>query len=266
MTCEECEQILLDASNCSGIRKDWMLGVSVLNLAKAHALSCQVCAAKMSEISNIDESLNALRISSTRLEAPAAIGENLLAAFRERTKGLSSPIIQVFPWKLVWGSAAVLVLVAVVFTLYSGLNLGSPAMHTDRAVARERSGSEPAVQEPLPSISSASGAALDNLKARRDASVAKRPAPAGSGNAVAKFDHPPVVRTKQRSSMPVPDDWSLNGGGSIVRVTLPLSTLVAMGVPVHPDTSDPRVTADVTMDPFGAVMGIRLVEARTSVN
>jgi hypothetical protein len=62
------------------------------------------------------------------------------------------------------------------------------------------------------------------------------------------------------------DELSLNGGGSIVRVTLPLSGLVAMGIPVHPDASDPRVTADVMMDPFGAVVGIRLVEANTRVN
>jgi hypothetical protein len=55
------------------------------------------------------------------------------------------------------------------------------------------------------------------------------------------------------------DEFSLNGGGSIVRVTLPMSSLTAMGLPVHPDLSDPRVTADVWIDPFGDVMRVRLV-------
>jgi hypothetical protein len=266
MTCKECEQILLDASNCAGIRRNWTPGVSVLYLAKAHAHSCPACAAKISEVSNLDEALETLRISSMRMEPPAEIGENLLAAFRERTKTLRSPVVRVFPWKLVWGSAAAVGLVAVVVMFDSGLSLRSPAVGSHGTEAHRRSEGGHPVQEQLPTFSSDSGAMPDRLNTDRDRSSAKRPAAAGSGKAVAKFDHPPRVQGKQRSSMPVRDDWSLNGGGSIVRVTLPLSSLVAMGVPVHPDLSDPRVTADVMMDPFGAVMAIRLVEAKTSVN
>jgi hypothetical protein len=82
----------------------------------------------------------------------------------------------------------------------------------------------------------------------------------------AKLDRSTHRRVGRRSPSPVGDELSLNGGGSVIRVTLPLSSLIAMGVPVHPDTSDPRVTADVMMDPFGAVVGIRLVEANTRVN
>jgi hypothetical protein len=39
-----------------------------------------------------------------------------------------------------------------------------------------------------------------------------------------------------------------------------------MGLPVHADLSDPRVTADVWMDPFGAVVGIRLVPTKASAD
>jgi hypothetical protein len=49
-------------------------------------------------------------------------------------------------------------------------------------------------------------------------------------------------------------------------VTVPLSSLVAMGVPVHPEVSDGRVTADVMMDPFGAVVAVHLVEVRPTAN
>ena len=55
---------------------------------------------------------------------------------------------------------------------------------------------------------------------------------------------------RDRGPIPVSDVLSLNGGGSIVRVTLPFSSLIAMGVPVRPDLSDSRVTADVWMDPL----------------
>jgi hypothetical protein len=67
------------------------------------------------------------------------------------------------------------------------------------------------------------------------------------------------------SVLPVSDELSLNGGGNVVRVTLPFSSLVVMGVPVRPDVSDRRVTADVMMDPFGAVVAIHLVEAKSTV-
>ncbi|HMJ23143.1 MAG TPA: hypothetical protein VK513_14605 [Terriglobales bacterium] len=70
----------------------------------------------------------------------------------------------------------------------------------------------------------------------------------------------------RRFPLPVGDQLSLNGGSRVVRVRLSLSSLVAVGVPVSPDVSDRRVTADVMMDPFGAVVAIRLVQVETSMN
>jgi hypothetical protein len=65
--------------------------------------------------------------------------------------------------------------------------------------------------------------------------------------------------------MPLGDDLSLNGGSNVVRMTLPLSSLVAMGVPVRPDVSERWVTADVMRDPFGAVVAIHIVEGKSIV-
>jgi hypothetical protein len=47
--------------------------------------------------------------------------------------------------------------------------------------------------------------------------------------------------------VPLPADQllSLNGGSSVVRVNLPLSSLAAVGVPMVPDLPDRQVTADV---------------------
>jgi hypothetical protein len=218
-------------------------------------------------MTNLDEALGILRVSSMRMAPPTEIGENLLAAFRERTKRLYSPAVRVFPWNLVWRSAAVLGLVAVVVMLYSALNLRSPAVRTNRTEARGLNAGRHPVQEQLPISSSGSGAIPERLNAEHNRSSAKRPMDQSAGNTVAKLDHSARVREKRHaSSIPVWDDWSLNSGGSVVRVTLPLSSLAAMGVPVHSDVSDPLVMADVMMDPFGTVMAIRLVEAKTSVN
>jgi hypothetical protein len=71
---------------------------------------------------------------------------------------------------------------------------------------------------------------------------------------------------REEPSLPLRDELSLNGGGNVVRVTLPVASLVAMGVPMYPEVSDRRVTADVTRDPFGAVIAIHLVETRPSAN
>jgi hypothetical protein len=83
------------------------------------------------------------------------------------------------------------------------------------------------------------------------------------GAKVAKATHHPIRPSSQHV---VGDELALNGGSNVVRVTLPLSSLVAMGVPVYPEMSDRRVTADVMMDPFGAVVAVRFVEARPAAD
>jgi len=89
---------------------------------------------------------------------------------------------------------------------------------------------------------------------------------ASSKRVVAKVRKPMYERMRWQSPLPVGDELFLNGGSNVVRVTLPLSSLVAMGVPMYPDASDRRVTADVTRDPFGAVIAIHLVEVKPSTN
>ena len=267
MTCKECEQILLDTSNYGdskgGVPGE---GESVLNQAKVHAQTCAVCAAKMSEISQLDDALQQLRISSVGNKAPAAIEASLLTAFRERTRAQGSPITRTFPWRVAWVPAAALLSVAVVIALYSASSLRSPTAHIVGADPSGGSGNGRPVERESPTIASGSVVTPSGGESARNRSNAARTAAAGSIGLAARANQPMRAGRKDRASMPAGDDLSLNGGGSIVRVTLPLSSLVAMGVPVQPDTSDPRVTADVMMDPFGAVTGIRLVEAEPKAN
>ena len=257
MTCEECEQILLD-SNCDVDGKGSIPGVSVMNLAKSHAQDCPACAAKMFEVDKMKDALDQLRLTTMHMEAPAAIEANLLAAFREMA-GRDPSVPWKFPWKLVWGAAAALLLAALGVTFYPAMRSKSPV-----TVQIEKNHSEQLAQRQMsPIISVATGRAeVENHRPNTG-----RPVSRGFGGVAAKRDKPPHEGSVgRRSPTPAADELSLNGGGSIVRVTLPLSSLVAMGVPVHPDISDPRVTADVMMNPFGSVMAIRLVEAKPSKN
>jgi anti-sigma factor RsiW len=257
MTCEECEQILLD-SNCGVDGKGWITGVSVMNLAKSHAQDCPACATKMSEFDKMKDALDQLRVTTVRMEAPAAVEANLLAAFRREMAGRDSSVPKIFPGKLVWGSSAALLLVLAGVVLYSSLRSRPPV-----TVQIGRNHSEQLAQRQVsPTISGATGRAV--VESHRPNTV--RAVGGGSGSAAAKLDKPLHEGAGRQSPTPAADELSLNGGSSVVRVTLPLSSLVAMGVPVHPDISDPRVTADVMMDPFGSVMAIRLVEAKPSKN
>jgi hypothetical protein len=264
MTCEECEQILMDGKKGAGA-SGWMPGVSVSNLAKAHAQSCSACAAKMCEISHLDDALHQLRISSVGMEAPATIETSLLAAFRERTRSEGSPVTRVSPWRLAWVPAAALLIVAVVVALYSASSLKKSSAHKIAPKAGGRIEAEHPVQQ-SPTIASGSVVTRNRRDSVRNRLNGERTAAAGSIGVTARVNQPTRSGGTPASSVAERNDLALNGGSSIVRVTLPLSSLVAMGIPVHPDASDHRVTADVMMDPFGAVVGIRLVAANTKVD
>jgi len=253
MTCEECKEILLDSDKCAS-RKNWMPGVSVLSLAKRHAENCSACAETMSEISKMNGAFDQLRFSTKQMEAPATIEANLLVEFRRRAPSARfAPIT--FRRGLLWGSAFVLAVTAGLIS-YSALRARS--FMTDRAVRTERSVPQP----PSPLYSSASP---DRPPIEKQLADKDRPPSASS-----KLEHRtrPDIPARKESALRlrVNDERSLNGGGSVVRVTLPLASLVAMGVPTYPEMSDRRITADVARDPFGAVIAIHIVETRPSAN
>jgi hypothetical protein len=265
MTCEECEQILLDGRNGAETSAS-MPGVSVLHLAKAHAQTCSACAVKVSEIGHLDDALHQLRISSVRMEAPDAIGATLLAEFRKRTERDGSRLNRRSRWRVAWTPAAVLLIIAVVIALYSASSLRNPTARSIAVVPHGHSGAERSVQKESSTIASGSIAMPDAGESMHNQSNAEPTVTVGSRGDVAKLVDLPRAKGKQHSSLQARDDSSLNGGGSIVRITLPLSSLTAMGLPIHADLSDPRVTADVWMDPFGAVVGIRLVPTKASAD
>jgi hypothetical protein len=255
MTCEECVQILLDSSHCVS-SKGWMPGVSVVHYAQSHAQNCLGCAAKVSEIARMKEALDQLRTSTLHMEAPAIVETNLLAAFRRDITARRPTVEKAFPWRLMWGSAAALLLVVSGVMLYSGLKPRS--LVTAETARRHSKG-----LDQLPQVSSATATdrtMVEDSPSRTDHATIKK---FTSNSATpGKPMHEPMQRP---SALPVSDELSLNGGGNVVRVTLPFSSLVVMGVPVRPDVSDRRVTADVMMDPFGAVVAIHLVEAKSIV-
>jgi hypothetical protein len=255
MTCEEFEQIRLDSRH--HVNGDgWMLRISKAALVDAHIQSCRVCATKMAETKKLEDGLEQLRLSTMHMEAPSWVEKRLLDAFRREGAQRRPSVRRAFPWRLVWVSVATFLLVAGCIVSYS--RFGS-----DFLVKVESGNGDRVVIQPRfsPVVSNTAQQAID--QSRKSTSEKPRTVLRPRDAAVHKAVTEPG---RNRGSSPANDVLSFNGGGSIVRVTLPFSSLIAMGVPVQPELSDSRVTADVWMDPFGAVVGVRLVAARPSAD
>ena len=234
-----------------------MLRASRAALVQAHIENCPACATKKAEAARLQDALDQLRVSTVHMQTPAGVERNLLGAFREEAARRHSAVGRVFAWRLVWLSATALALITAGVQLYSNLR-----PHFLAKSESNRNGSEVVIQPP--STPGLSGSAVEVFNENRRA--ADEDIATSSRHHVAKVRKARTEPGVEQALIPASDELSLNGGGSIVRVTLPFSSLVAMGLPVRPDLSDSRVTADVWMDPFGAVMGIRLVAAKATMD
>jgi hypothetical protein len=254
MTCEECEQILRNPRHDYIRAKDWLFGLSLWDLAKEHAEQCVVCAGKIADDSKVNSALDQLRLSTMGMEAPATVEKHLVAEFRQRMTARGRSVAG---WRLTWATVSALFVVAACVTLYTALRpRPSGTVQTD-ALAHE------APAQRLSSVRPEAIAVQPVIVHRR---LTRRPSSTASNRHTANADKAMQQQIVQPSFLPASEDLTLNGGSNVIRVTLPVSSLAAMGVPVHPDMSNRRVIADVARDPFGAVIAIHLVEMNSSAN
>jgi len=245
MTCDECERILLDSKSGPS--------VSVLALAESHAQNCAACASKSSDLARLHAAFDELRASTEQMEAPGRVEGRLLAAFRQATPQRSALAGRANSWRPVWALVAALLLLASGLALYTTLKPKSGKMVERRSVQPEN---KAPMQQPSPLLSG-HRAPADVPEGGHAGANQKRPLrPAVKLVARGNPAHRP---TTPQVRVPADQQLSLNGGSNVIRVTLPLSSLAAVGVPMYPDLPDRQVTADVAMDPFGAIIAIRLV-------
>jgi hypothetical protein len=249
MTCEEWEQILLDMRHRMN-GDGWMWKVTRSVLIKAHIENCPACTTKMIETTKLNNALDQLRVATKHFQASPAVEKHLLEAFRRETSGRHHSLHMGFGLRLARLSTAALALIVAGILLY-------PRLRPTPLVTDQGNGAGDKVRTVTPSVPELS----INLNNQPRTEDDRR----SSGHRIAKVRKSKAEASAKQMAIPA-EDLSLNGGGSIVRVTLPLSGLLAMGVPVHPEASDPRVTADVTLDPFGAVVGVHLVDAESKAN
>jgi hypothetical protein len=254
MTCDDFERILVDSISGKASETS-MLRAFRTPLVLAHVRNCPACAGKMREASRLEEALDDLRLSARHLEAPAGVEKNLLDAFdRERARRHSSnrPLLA---WRPAWLSAAAVVLLIAGVLFFSRLG---PLLLT----GSQTYGNELEIRpRQAPGLSGTAIGVFNN----QPAGTGGNPMSA-SKTRVSEARKPERGTVDLRASATQNYELSLNGGSSVVRVTLPMSSLTAIGLPVHADLSDPRVTADVWIDPFGDVTRVRLVAENLGPN
>jgi hypothetical protein len=255
MTCGECERIWLDSTN-RPTKEAWMPGVSILALAESHAQNCPACASKLSDLAKLRAAFDELRASTKRMEAPAWVEANLRAAFRQEVPRQSASVIGTNAWRLVWASTAALLLLVSGVLLYTTLR---PKPGISESVKPENKRPAQVVPQQSSPMFSVRRAAATVPQSGRSGAKHRRP-PKSGANLVAHTNLVPGAT--QPSPVLAGEQLALNGGSNVIRVNLPLSSLAAVGVPMIPDLPDRQVTADVAMDPFGAVIAIRLVEMK----
>ena len=231
----------------------------LLNLAQSHVQSCSACRRRSSDQARLHAVLDQLRASTSQVGAPNRVETNLLAAFRQSTKRDAS-FIATNPTRLFWVPAAAFLLLAFSITLYITLRTKPGFMLQHGSVRQADKGPEAVLRhQASPALSDRKTAEATSQSARAGAKPRRPLRPADN---LAMQRNLLRRQTTQQVRTPADEQLSLNGGSTVFRVNLPLSSLGAVGVPMYPDLPDRQVTADVAVDPFGAIIAIRLVEMK----
>lgn len=272
MNCQTFEPSVND------LARGQMMEAASRESALAHAENCTRCAARLADEQALTSGLRAFASSMETLEAPAGLETSLRAAFRQRNTQIAPvPVISIASARkqrwMAWATAAAAA-VATVFAIQAfrlretnaplhraanTVNLSStstialaPSMEADRDASPVASKVvEVVARQPRATLSATNRSAL-NAKY----SSTSKPSRATSAETTAQTEQEVVT-----DFMPLTYGAALspNEGGQLVRVELPRSALVSMGLPMNVDTSDERVKADVFLGHDGLARAIRFV-------
>jgi hypothetical protein len=275
MNCQNFESLVNE------LARQQMMETNLREQALAHTSDCEACALRLADERVLTQKLRAVSGEMNKMEAPARIEVELLAAFRKQkftnqfTRRRRSAI---HDWRY-WATAAAAALMIVMGIVAmrsrpAPVAVENPYIPTSGpkvAGVNKNTQSPDTIVEPQTEAPPKQGSALANhnpgrhansLSARsqtadsrgeRDASAAQREATVAgnySGDEVAT-DFLPVGYTN-----PI----NLQDGGQVMRVELPRSALAGFGLPVNMNRVNERVKADVLVGRDGQARAIRFVQ------
>jgi hypothetical protein len=237
--------------------------------ALAHAAACVHCEEALALQSRLSDGFRALAQKTKSEQAPSAVEEKLLAAFRAQTHVVSVPVSATR--RHFWISAAAAVLLLTVGILGWRWYGSSQPRHIEQANSTNVVGNGAGSDAAKPSVVTiatiqprkiAGPAVTRNLRkhsppSAATVSLAKRAATEPSGSAM-------THESKEITTAFVPLGYGsaldLQDGGQMVRVELPRSALARFGLPMNMNRSDEKIKADILVGADGLARAIRFVQ------
>lgn len=267
MNCRNFDAILLEL-----VREGEESAGLALEQGRAHAAGCARCAALLSQQRRLSAALKALATCADENPSPQRIEAALRAEFRRHHARSLSPgvprragaIIQ-STFRILgnrWALAVSAVLIAVTGVVVTGRFLKkqrvTPLIQTQQQPAVQPSAPRRPVvatahSQPFSAHPAALGAARQRGSSPR-AMGRSRPSPARAQD----FSH---ERAANFYPLPYGSGLGLDEGWQMVRVNMPVSALISLGIPVtNGGLSDHYVQADVVLGGDGMARAIRFVE------
>lgn len=277
MNCQTFEPALND------LARGQMMDAAVRESALEHASACERCGARLAAERALSFNLRAFASSLSDEAAPARAEAQLLTAFRQRhanpeTAKVLTPAPELWHRWAQWAAAAAASIATVIGLQAFRLYQPQLALHSAVRIEDTR-GLLPSV---APSVNQANEpvetlAVKDGVTTRDEATTPARFADRMQGRTIEAAGYIVVSNRRARSQRDVQPGQAdgeivtdfipltygaamgANEDAQLVRVELPRSALVSMGLPVDVERTGERVKADVLLGHDGLARAIRFV-------
>ncbi len=237
MTCSDFETIIIE------IARDRLMDAATRERGLEHIRRCTPCATLLVEERALSRDLRALSARCAAEEIPERIEAALLAAFRQAPAQTrrSAPTI-VAPRRRRW-----LLAVAALALLTFGISLAA-------WIASSHKGGAPAIG------TTGGGAPPTSVPAPHEKSDQTRPQVAEILPPDRRIPAPRSERRQKRSATVMQGGELIPfEGGQLVRVRMPRSNLIPLGIPLDQERASETIKADVLLSNDGLARAIRLV-------
>jgi len=257
MNCENFETIVNDLAT---VKAPTLMDAVARERGLAHAETCARCAARLADERALTAGLRALSACDERKVEPDSVEAALIGAFRAQA---SSPIARRFPVqsrsRLRWSlAAAAAILIAFGFIVYRAIQNESD---------RDNSGVTDRTPAPQPPVKREKQPAKESFepeshRGRRAPRLRRGNRPRPDAPIV-----PEIVVAEAKDSedttdfilLRYGDDYKPMENGELIRVQMPSSALIALGLPVNVENADKPVKADLLIGEDGLARAIRFV-------
>ncbi len=243
MNCQDFEKSVL------ALARNQFLDAAVRVESLAHTEVCVRCAARLAEERALLDGVRLVVGEIAQEEAPAHVEAALLAAFRAQARRKDAPNVRLLPeqgsWRqwLTWAACAAVILLAILAGVtWLKLNSGGQKQEARQQPAKPASPT-PQKEMPVADVTAQKPpAAAQHSKTRRG----HRQAAARESELATQFY--PLVEAGELAPLE---------SGRIVRVEVPVSTLIAWGLPITAESVNQSVQADLLLGQDGLARAIR---------